>query len=283
MKSPMGLDANLPVMDLLKEAVGILNSKRNALIQSFLPLILVMTSLNVGSQYLFGNTPMVQLITSLFAAGLSAVVATGAHRMTLCPNEDMYPDGYFGRTQLRYIGRSIQISILAAVMCMPAMMVLVSAMTSGTEGQAPAAGPVLFMVASVMAAIYVSSRLMITLPEIALGVRTDFGRAWRMSKGNGSRMALVVWILPIIMMIPALLLMAGGSLITLILGSLLSYIATLVGLVTLSLAYQFLSEFSDGGNDDGTGTKEYSATDADESSSSGNDVQRGPRIGGFDA
>ncbi len=287
MKSPMGLDANLPVMDLLKEAVGILYVKRAELTRRFMPLILVMVALDVVGQYVLGESPIGQLLTSLLAASLSAVVATGAHRMTLRPQEPMYPDGYFGATQLSYIGRSILISMIAAVICVPAMMTMIISMSSSPEGTPLSGGVIVFMVASVMLAIYVSSRLMITLPEVALSKQTSFSRAWKLSQGNGSRMAIVVWILPIVMMIPALLLMLVDSLITLILGSLISYIATLVGLVTLSLAYQFVAEFSDdnrgngNGNDDSDGRGFNSS--ADPQSDGQRDDPQPPRSGGFDA
>lgn len=287
MKSPMGLDANLPVMDLLKEAVGILYVKRAELTRRFMPLILVMVALDVAGQYLFADDSSTSLIISFLALVISSVMATGAHRMTLLPNEEIYPDGYLGWTQLKYIIRSILIGFICVFICMPAMMTMTISMSSSPEGTPLAGSVIVFMVASVMVATYVSSRLMITLPEVALSKQTSFSRAWKLSQGNGTRMAIVVWILPIVMMIPALLLMLVDSLMTLILGSLISYIATLVGLVTLSLAYQFVAEFSDDNRGNGNGNDDIDGRGFNSSVDPQSDGQRDdpqpPRSGGFDA
>ncbi|WP_221799592.1 hypothetical protein [Oceanobacter mangrovi] len=269
MKSPLGLDTNLPVVDLVKEAIALVIQKRQILLQRFLPILLLMTLLDVVAGQFFGDG-VGRLPISMINMLLSVVVATAAHRMTLCPQQQMFSAGVFGRPQRRYLLRSMLIGVFAGMIMVPGFMMIAVPLS---EGKAPSSEGIVAVVACIMVAIYVASRLMITLPEIALGRETSFARAWQMSKGNGSRMAIVVVILPLVMMIPAIWLMSQQQLLLVFVGSFVSYVATLVGLVTLSLAYQFLAEFTDGPGQGGAAESDQT-TDFSRSGSSS---------GGFDA
>ena len=82
-----------------------------------------------------------------------------------------------------------------------------------------------------------------TLPELAIGRRTSLKRAWAMSRGNGSRLVLVVIVLPLLLTAPFLLLYWFDLLLLNYLAALGVYASTLISLVMLSLAYRFLLEF----------------------------------------
>ena len=106
-----------------------------------------------------------------------------------------------------------------------------------------------------MIGLYFGSRLSITLPEMALGQKSSLGRAWQMSRGNGSKLVLVVFIVPVMMTMPFILLMFGNDTPGLLsyLAAFGTYITTLISLVMLSLSYRFLLEFYE--PDDGRGSE----------------------------
>lgn len=268
MKSRLGLSAHLPVIDLIKEAVQLLWNKRVAVIRMFLPAILLLAAVDWSSQYFFppaeavkGHLPEIHPERALFllvSAVLSILLATACHRFTLLPGSQWDNNALHAwrREEFQYLLRGLHI----AVICLPVFfVVMLGILLIAGEAHAPLAGA-----AGVMVGLYIWSRLSVTLPEIALGKRSDLSRAWQLSKGNGSRLVLVVWIVPVLMASPFWLAFVGAEGI-----GILSYVAgfgiyltTLVSLVMLSLSYRFLVEFSEL-PEDGGGQKLPKGSDND--------------------
>lgn len=250
MKSRLGLEAELPVVDIVQEAVGLLWGKRTDVMRMFLPAMLILAAIDWASQHFFsadadsavpGFHPE-QLVFMLASIVLSVLMATACHRFTLLPKENWNANAIhgFGRNEFRYLLRGLQIGACCAVVFFSVMMGLM--VLAGQERA-------IFAVAvAVMLTLYIWSRLSITLPEVALGTKSDLTRAWAMSKGNGSRLVVVVWVVPIMMALPFWLAFMAEDASGLLnyLAAFGIYLTTLIGLVMLSLSYRFLLDFYEG-------------------------------------
>ncbi|KZZ44196.1 hypothetical protein A3759_21100, partial [Thalassolituus sp. HI0120] len=196
MKSRLGLEAELPVVDIVQEAVELLWEKRADVIRMFLPAMLILAAIDWASHYFFpadvdAEIPVFhpeQLIFVVASIVLSILMATACHRFTLLPKEGWNANAIhgFGRNEFRYLLRGLQITVCCVVVFSSVMMGLMALV--GPERT-------IFAVAvAVMLTLYIWSRLSITLPEVALGTQTGLARAWDISKGNGSRLVVVVWV-----------------------------------------------------------------------------------------
>jgi hypothetical protein len=266
MKSPLGLEARLPIFDLFKDAVFLLWAKRGRLVSMFLPIIVVLMVLDHYSSAL-GESVMATvgevagetkdmpegmgrfLVLTLVSMLLSVLMATTVHRFSL-QDSAFWPKNALRfpiRSDWRYLARSVQ--ILAICMLILIGVSVVGGAFAGIIGGA--AGPeaiqqtiILFMVPGFMIMLYVSARLSVTLPEIAIGTEgSDLSRAWRMSKGNGSRLLIVVLLLPFIVTSPFLMLYSFDNIMMNIIAAFGIYAMTLISVTVLSLSYQFLLEF----------------------------------------
>lgn len=255
MKSSLGLEAKLPVFDLLKEAIVLLWAKRNIVIPMFLPVIFVLATVDFISEVYFSPVvtddaqvveadPMVeagqsmkQLGMSLIAMLFSILMATAAHRFTLLPRDQWYTNGLhgWGKDEWRYLGRAVVIGFIAGIAALVPF--FIGAATGSQEGMA-IGGTIGGLIA-----MYLFGRLSITLPEVAIGKQGDLKRAWALSEGNGTRMVIVVLLIPIAMIIPAAILYWLESHLATYFALLVVYVGSLISVTILSLSYQFLIDF----------------------------------------
>jgi hypothetical protein len=266
MKSPLGLEARLPIFDLFKDAVFLLWAKRGRLVSMFLPIIVVLMVLDHYSSAL-GESVMATvgevagetkdmpegmgrfLVLTLVSMLLSVLMATTVHRFSL-QDSAFWPKNALRfpiRSDWRYLARSVQILAICVLILMGVSVVggAFAGILSGAAGpEAIQQTIILFMVPGFMIMLYVSARLSVTLPEIAIGTEgSDLSRAWRMSKGNGSRLLIVVLLLPFIVTSPFLMLYSFDNIMMNIIAAFGIYAMTLISVTVLSLSYQFLLEF----------------------------------------
>jgi hypothetical protein len=266
MKSPLGLEARLPIFDLFKDAVFLLWAKRGRLVSMFLPIIVVLMVLDHYSSAL-GESVMATvgevagetkdmpegmgrfLVLTLVSMLLSILMATTVHRFSL-QDSAFWPKNALRfpiRSDWRYLARSVQILAICVLILMGVSVVggAFAGILSGAAGpEAIQQTIILFMVPGFMIMLYVSARLSVTLPEIAIGTEgSDLSRAWRMSKGNGSRLLIVVLLLPFIVTSPFLMLYSFDNIMMNIIAAFGIYAMTLISVTVLSLSYQFLLEF----------------------------------------
>ncbi len=250
MKTPVGIEAKLPVGALLAQALQLIYQNRVALFQLLAPALIVLVSLDLALALFF---PPQQLsigtslgansisYSSLLITGLSFFIsvlyATTSHQFTLAPKENKPTKSLhlWGAKETSYFFRSLQIGLLSVL-----AFALSSSVLSVIIGKQLV---YLTLTLGVICAIYILSRLSIILPESALGKPTSLKRAWAMSKGNGTRMLLIVVIIPALMMAPFVFLSLLNMPLLSIVISIGIYLSTLVSLVILSLSYQFLLEF----------------------------------------
>ena len=272
MKTRLGLDANLPVTDIVSDAIKLVWLQSGFVLSRFFPFMLVLALIDWMGQVLFPEQsgsimPFVFMILSMLRG---VVFAIACHRFALA--DTSVPIAFkWSSDHWRYLWRGVQIGLVAGLVILLALVVfgllspgLLGAATGSTGGETPAiSGPAIVVaIFALMAMMYVTARLSVTLPEIAVGRPSSLRRAWMLSKGNGNRLVAVVWIVPVVLALPFLAAYAVDSTLMLFLGALGTYIATLVSLITLSLSYRFLKDLeteSSGGSDTDSSDSGFSA------------------------
>jgi hypothetical protein len=269
MKSPLGLEARIPVFELFKDALFLLWAKRARLFSMFLPIIVVLVVLDryvgelvqtlvekTGSDVVgeFGGLPTEFLVLNLISFLLSILLATTVHRFTL-QEQSQWPKNALRiptSSDLRYLIRIIQVIVITALsgsMVLSLLFILfpslAAAVESGAVNGMASMGVASFgFIIVVLAMFYLGARLSVTLPELAIGTTgSSLVRSWRMSSGNGWRIVNVVLILPFIVSYPFFHFLEAESLVTTILASFGVYFMTIISTTVLSLSYQFLVEF----------------------------------------
>lgn len=242
MKTPIGLTAKLPVLDLFKESMQLLWQKRNQVLKMFLPIVVLMAFIDWAAESFFNTDDLtIKIIFALVSTMFSVLFATAAHQFTLLPEQQRnYSQAIriWGQNELRYLLRALQIGIIVSVFL---MLIIFSIMLANDN-------PILaFFVGLVIVAgaLYIWGRLSIILPEAALGKPTSLKRAWGLSEGNGVGLCLVVVIIPMLIMSPFFALFLVDSPLFNYVAALGVYVTTLISLVALSLSYRFLASFYD--------------------------------------
>ena len=264
MKSPLGLEARIPVFEMFKDDLFLLWAKRGRLLSMFLPIILVLVVLDRYSAAITepimaamgqegGNMemgfPLEFWIVTGISGLLSVLLATTVHRFTL-QDASHWPSNALrvpNRSDWRYLLRSLQLVFVSAgagLGVTVVAMVILGVVTGASDPAAMQQVVGLAFIPAFMLMLYILARLSITLPEIAIGTEgSDLGRAWRMSKGNGTRLVIVALALPLLVNLPFLLLVSLENVVTDIVAAFGIYSMTLISITVLSLSYQFLLEF----------------------------------------
>lgn len=237
MKSPVGLDVELPVMEIMRDALWGIWAQKALITRRFIPAMLLLAGLDWSGEYFFPEEDwLMQVGFMMLSVILGVVFATAIHRMAL--HGQYRPAGQIWKgEESRYLSRGVLIGLtfglVFGLLFFPLTVIL------GVDLAAVGA------VIGVSASLYVTARMSITLPEIALGGRSNFRRAWQLSEGNGSRLVLVVWIAPILLASPFLALFAVDHAVLRYLAAFGTYVTTLISLMMLSLSYQFLIDHAD--------------------------------------
>lgn len=236
MKSAKGLDVELPVMEIVRDASWSLMSNRQVLLSRFLPVMLVLGCIDWAASQFLPKDDLRQIFPFVISIAISILFATAAHRLTLRSSR-LLAERLWQKSETRYLLYGFYIGIVMALTA--CLAILLAVVVLGQQGLMVGA------VLGLMLALYVTARLSIVLPEIALGGTGTLKRAWDLSNGNGSRLVLVVWILPILSSSPFLLMYFGDHMFMRLLAAFGIYVMTLFSLVTLSLSYRFLADYAD--------------------------------------
>lgn len=247
MKTRSGLMAQLPVWDVFKESMQLLWQKRQQVVVVFFPALVLLAALDWYTNTQLTDQNGRALLFALVSTLISVLLATTCHQFTLRPQHGT-PSmlRFYGRNEWRYILRLLQIALIAGLVFFVLMMTLMLLLNSLSHTQNAFAQPQMAGIGFVVAAIpalYLWGRLSVTLPELALGQSSSLKHAWRLSEGNGGKLALVVVIIPVLSMAPFFALLWVNNTALQFVGSFGTYVTTLISIVALSLSYQFLNEF----------------------------------------
>ena len=135
--------------------------------------------------------PATLFLTSLLSYAAYLMVAVSCHRILLL-GEDSLPNEwgvYLGRRELRFVGWSLVIGLIAA----PIFLVVAAVLSAfyGLEPSDPLAIATMTIV-GLVACAYPVSRSSLVLPATAIDERPTIAGAWALSDGVGWPLALIV-------------------------------------------------------------------------------------------
>jgi len=175
---------------------------------------------------------------------LLAWLAVHCHRLVLAPGMLSRGGARWTGTEWKYLSWSVAISLLGTGIMAFTTVVLgggLAAMARAFGGDHPWwFTPILF--GGALLSAYVFARCTMILPAVALGLPSSLTSAWRLSAGNGWRVAVVVGVLPFLLkyLDKQLFSMSESSLINSLLLP-ISALLVIFEVFALSLAYRELT------------------------------------------
>lgn len=220
----------LPLGRLLAGSLALLVQRRTALLHALaLPWLLhvLVDTWLLYAQEASAEAALPAIVVLRLA--VYVLLAINIHRLILVGPESVPPFGAgpFGLREWRYLGWSCaQILAAAGVVMLCAPLVALSQ-------------PLGLFVALLVAA-WLISRMALLLPEIALGRSMDVGAAWRLGKGAGFGLAVLVVAVPLLGSILMFPLASSGYLLLQWLGVTGSLLSVAFAVTGLSLAWYHL-------------------------------------------
>ena len=248
------MNKKLPVVATFKEALLLpLKHFRSVLIVGF-PIILVSAVYEILSYFWFidGNRPdqpssayfVFMSVSALVYTVAYAVGIVGCHRLFLMDDTAETNVRLFNWTgnEIKFTGWWLVLGVVMLLASIPLMFVFF-VMIGGVKVFAGfgLAAPVLgrlFM----LPILYVMARCSLVLPSAAIGIHgKSISWSWKLSAGNGLRLAVLVSLVPLVLNTLFSLLPSEG-LLWLLLGWLVSLVLGVIQIALLSLSYKFLVE-----------------------------------------
>lgn len=232
----------LPIVGVVREAVGLAARHWRALLAALIGPAAVLAALDVALRRA-GGDPRWALALWVPDCLVYALYAVSCHRIVLL-GADSLPNRwgvYWTARELRFVGWSVAIALLAFLAALPFLLILTLLSTTTPLALVDAA-PWLAWGIVYSPVAYVAARASLALPEVAVDGRPGFEQSWALSRGNG-------WRLTIALSIPGLLLYGLGELAGSVLddpdGTIRSFLASLslcllgaVEVIVLSVAYR---------------------------------------------
>jgi len=219
----------LPFGRLLAGSLALLVQRRAALVHALALPWLVHALIDTWLLYAEASAEAALPAIVLLRLAVYVLLAINIHRLILLGPQSVPPFGVgpFGLREWRYLGWSCaQILAAAGVVMLCAPLVALSE-------------PLGLFVALLVAA-WLVSRMALLLPEIALGRAMDVGAVWRLGKGAGFGLAVMVVVVPLLAAVLMYPLAASGFLLLQWLGITGSLLSMAFAVTGLSLTWQYL-------------------------------------------
>ncbi|NND81074.1 MAG: hypothetical protein HKN50_01465 [Gammaproteobacteria bacterium] len=170
-----------------------------------------------------GRMGLMMLLLSLFSVVVNAVIAITVHRIVLSGPDSVGKWGItsWGSAETSYLLHMIGLGLLMIPAALVAFIPLI--------------GPLI----ALALICWLISRLSLVFPAIATGNKLSFQESWAQTEPHQLLMFLVVMVLPLLLILPALVLMFLPF--KHLLFSIFSFIATVFVIAALSHAYKFIS------------------------------------------
>lgn len=227
--SPRPFTSVLPLGRLLAGSLALLLQRRRALLHALALPWLLHVSVDTWLFYSEASAEAVLPAIVLLRLAVYVLLAINIHRLILLGPQSVPPFGAgpFGLREWRYLGWSCaQILAAAGVVMVCAPLVALS--------------EPLGLFVALLTAAWLISRMALLLPEIALGRSMDVGAVWRLGKGAGFGLAVMVVAVPLLGAVLMLPLVASGYLLLQWLGITGSLLSVAFAVAGLSLAWQHL-------------------------------------------
>lgn len=237
----------LPVVRILTRTVGVIASKRAALLRALILPATVLTLFELLVDFRPENillglavTPVDLIVTTIYLVSCHRIVLLGDAAI---PNRWSV---YFTERELRFLLWSILLGVIMAailVLAVAVVFVMAFALDGFQRYRFQAIGAVFG--AALAAILYVDARLSLVFPVTAIGRAASFRESWRLTSGNGWRLASILGIAaaPVVAIVAYLMLgvTPPGGFVTKLLLIFLSSMLSSIGVTALSLAYEELT------------------------------------------
>ena len=243
----------LPVWEISREAVLAIAKDWKALLKAIaVPTVVVAGAQVVSLQEYFDVQHVLTLVgitvgmlIELVGIAVGILIAISCHRLVIL-GVDSLPSAwglFWSGRETRYLGWLFLITFSLAAVVLPPFQFLIE-VSPNLSFNLRALSALVFTV-SVFCGGYVSARLSIVWPATAIDQRPTLKGSWRLSRSNGWRLGLVVWLPSILMFV---LIRLGVPLLRVpptIPGHFLSSVALglggLLGSASLSKAFQWFT------------------------------------------
>ena len=243
------LNNRLPIVKIFLEALYLPYTHYRVLLKVAMPLIVIcLASLSFGYFYFDAyeiRSPWLFSGLVVIAFGLSLVVAViGCHRVFLLDSELTGEPKLLNWTgnEVRYFGWWTLIGICAALVAVPFGIMFNSLMelSLGSGSENDARFPWVMGLAN-MILLYAAARLSLVLPSSAISIHgKSLAWSWRLSSGNGWRLALLVGFLPFMTDLAVDLIPTDDSIIFTLVYAVAWLLVGVIEVGLLSLSYKFL-------------------------------------------
>ncbi len=167
---------------------------------------------------------------------ITSTVVVAFHRTFIMSIDDVNKTAVFrlSSREFKFIGWYFVIFFFVVI-----IMVLIGLFFTGVLKEvAPSSIPVNIIGSPVY---YLIARWLLVIPAASVDdVDTSIASAWNLSKGNGWRLVVLVFVLPLIMNTISLFLFSQDMLILSIIASVLYLVSLVVGIGVISLSYSYL-------------------------------------------
>ena len=205
----------LPVWATIREAVQAIAKEWKALLKGIAVPALVLAAVNVffqrNPEYVEAVFPdlasylqaLLQIVAeSALSVGFAMMIAISCHRLVIL-GVDSLPSAwglFWSRRETRFLGWSMLISLITLLpFAVLGILVGILVAVLGPSFTVSAALPFILLVLPFV--WYAIARLSLVLPATAIGQRPTLKGSWRLSRSNGWRLALVMF-LPSLVLIP---------------------------------------------------------------------------------
>ncbi len=229
----------LPVWEISREAVLAIAKDWKALLKAIaVPTVVVAGAHVVSLQEYFED---VQNVLELVGIAVGMLIAISCHRLVIL-GVDSLPSAwglFWSGRETRFLGWMFLIVFCVGAVVFPPWFFLLS-----PNRRALAA---LVFTVSVFCGGYVGARLSIVLPATAIDQRPTLKGSWRLSRSNGWRLGLVVWLPSILIFVlwrlgvPFLRVLSPQTIPGQFLSSVALGLGGLLGIASLSKAFQWFT------------------------------------------
>ena len=248
----------LPVWATLGEAALAVTKNWEVLLKAIAVPAMIVAAVNVFFQGGQQEPSILMLPLMVLSGAFGMMIAVSCHRFVLL-GQDALPSPwgvYWTSRETRFLGWWMGISLISMGLTMLLVLVLgvlatgIFLATGGAAGSLPdpGVGVNVFLagaglgIAFVFPMIYIMARLSLVLPATAIGERPTLKGTWQLSRSNGWRLALVMF-LPSLFLVPLSLwglTLLDGNLLSRFIWAFMLTVLAVIGIAALSKSFSFL-------------------------------------------
>jgi hypothetical protein len=184
----------LSIVDTIFGTLAHLIEKRAALSQALVIPAVLLAVLDLTDARLDAGGWPLSLAYTVASVLVYCVFAVSCHRIILLGSSSLpNPWGcYFTWRELRYLGWSLLIPLMAIAILLPSIVALVAlhAVLPESISQFKLSGGLVILLGVML--VYAMARALLVFPAVAIDQRPTMSRVWRLSAGNGWRLTFAL-------------------------------------------------------------------------------------------